>query len=419
MRLSISAAVLLLSIVAAQAADDNGVCLAAPTRACVLGLAVKAIEPVVAERKPADTDRMMLIWETTEEVIGSAADAGQFDLAMELMSRFDQSYSGIEHGQLFAAMKLASREKELSATEAEERLYGQYTGPALVAGGRDADFADLVKSQRLSGYDLTAMQMAGDLMAGKADLAIAALAPFTGDDRINAVTETLRMLRLARRLDASAPLLAYEDLTKPDGIVACSGIAQGTKDRAIAEQCLGALNALSAPVKAEYFGTGGENYFGYGTVVPEVVGALAAVGDWEQALSVIRAQPRQYQEPAIIKLAKYAHSPELLPIAQRIFVSRSAKSGAALVRMLVLAGQPAEAASYISTAADDKIRDRWTNALAEALAEIGDPAAALPSANAITDPVLRARALVAVADALFEGTGRRSAPNSMWRRAGP
>ena len=43
---------------------------------------------------------------------------------------------------------------------------------------------------------------------------------------------------------------------------------------------------------------------------------------------------------------------------------------------------------------------QWTEAQAEALAEIGDPAAALPLANTITDPVLRARALAAIADAL-------------------
>jgi hypothetical protein len=68
--------------------------------------------------------------------------------------------------------------------------------------------------------------------------------------------------------------------------------------------------------------------------------------------------------------------------------------------MLVLAGQPAEAAGFVATAPDDKARDRWTDAEAEALAEMGDPAAALPPANAIGDPVLRARALAAVADAL-------------------
>ena len=68
--------------------------------------------------------------------------------------------------------------------------------------------------------------------------------------------------------------------------------------------------------------------------------------------------------------------------------------------MLVLGGQPAEAASFIAAARDDAVRNSATDAEAEALAEIGDPAAALPLANTITDPVLRARALAAVADAL-------------------
>jgi hypothetical protein len=45
------------------------------------------------------------------------------------------------------------------------------TGAALVANGRDADFAELVKTWDISGYDLAAMQMAGNLMAGKADKA--------------------------------------------------------------------------------------------------------------------------------------------------------------------------------------------------------------------------------------------------------
>jgi hypothetical protein len=68
--------------------------------------------------------------------------------------------------------------------------------------------------------------------------------------------------------------------------------------------------------------------------------------------------------------------------------------------MLVLGGQPAEAASFIAAARDDAMRDRAMNAEAEVLAEIGDPAIALPLANTITDPVQRARALAAVADAL-------------------
>jgi hypothetical protein len=173
----ISAAVLFVGVVAAQAADDAS-CLASPTRACVLTMAVNAIEPIVAQKKPADTDRMLLIWRTAQAVIQSAADAGQFDLAMGLVSRFDQSYSGIDTGPLFVAMKLAGREKDLPPEMAQVRSFDMYTGPALVANGRDADFAELVKSRSLSGYDLAGMQMAGDLMAGKADKALAVLAPF-------------------------------------------------------------------------------------------------------------------------------------------------------------------------------------------------------------------------------------------------
>jgi hypothetical protein len=389
LRLLISAAVLLVGVVAAQAADDAS-CLASPTRACVLTMAVNAIEPVVAQKTPADTDRLPVIWRTAQAVIKSAAEAGQLDLAKGLVSRFDPSYSGIDTGPLFVAMKLAGRENELPPEMAQVRSFDMYTGPALVANGRNVDFAELVKSRGLSGYDLAGMQMAGDLMAGKADKALAILAPITGNDRTNAVTVTLQMLLLARRMDASAPLLAQQDRATPDGVAACARIAEATKDKATAEQCLGAVNALPAPVKA--------NYFGAGTVVP--VGALAAVGDWEQALSLIRTQPRDTQKAAFVKLVKYAHSPELLPTARKVFGSGSAESGAYLVRMLVLAGQPAEATSFIATARDDGVRNAWTDARAEALAETGNPAPALPLANTIADPVLRARALAAVADAL-------------------
>ncbi len=355
-------------------------------------MAVNAIEPDVAQKTPADTDRMLLIWQTAQAVVRSAADAGQFDLAKGLVSSFDQSYSGIDIGPLFVAMKLAGREKDLPPEMAQVRSFDMYTGPALVASGRDADFAELVKSRRLSGYDLAGMQMAGDLMAGKADNALAVLAPLTGNDRTNAVTRTLEMLLLARRMDASAPLFAHQDLATPDGVAACARIAEGTKNRAIAEQCADALDALPPRAKADYYGAG--------TVVPEVVGALAAVGDWDQALSLIRAQPRDNQKAAIVKLVKYGHSPELIPVARKVFVSGSPESGAYLVRMLVLAGQPAEASTFIATARDDAARNKWTDAQAEALAEIGNPAAALPLANTIGDPVLRARALAAVADAL-------------------
>jgi hypothetical protein len=220
------------------------------------------------------------------------------------------------------------------------------------------------------------MQMAGDLMAGKADKALAVLAPLTGNDRANAVTRTLEMLLLARRMDVSAPMFAHLNLATPDGVAACARIAEGTKDRAIAEQCADALDGLPPKAKADYF------------------------GDWNQVLALIRAQPRDNQKAAFAKLVKYAHSPELLPTARKVFVSGSPESGAYVVRMLVLGGQPVKAASVIAAARDDAARNSATDAEAEALAEIGDPAAALPLANTITDPVLRAPALAAGADAL-------------------
>ncbi len=392
LRFLISAAVLLVGVVTAQAADD-ATCLASPTRACVLTMAVTAIKPLVAQKKPADTDRMLQIWQTAAALIQSAADARQLDLATSFVSRFDQSYSGIDIGPLFVAMKLASREKDFPFGPAEVRSYDMWrTGAALVANGREADFADLVKSWRISGYDLAAMQMAGDLMAGKADKALAVLAPLTGADRINAVTETLEMLLYARRMDVSAPMLAHLDLATPDGVAACARIAEGTKNRATAEQCADALDGLPPKAKADYFGAG--------TVVAEVVSALAAVGNWEQALALIRAQPRDNQKAAFVKLVKYGHSPELLPTARKVFASGSPESGAYLARMLVLCGQPAEAASFVAAARNDAVRNSATNAEAEALAEIGNPAAALPIANTNNDPVLRARALAAVADPL-------------------
>ena len=95
MRLSISAAILLGAVVAAQAGDD-ATCLASPTRACVLTMAVNAIKPVLAQKRPADTDRMLVIWRTAEAIIQSAADSGQFDLANSFVSHFDKSYDGVD-----------------------------------------------------------------------------------------------------------------------------------------------------------------------------------------------------------------------------------------------------------------------------------------------------------------------------------
>ena len=107
------------------------------------------------------------IWTTAQAVIRSAAEAGQFDLAIGLISKSDKSYHGVDAGPLFVAMKLAGREKDFSSEMAQNRSFDKYMAPALVASGRDADFAELVKSRKLDGYDLAGMQMAGDLMAGQ------------------------------------------------------------------------------------------------------------------------------------------------------------------------------------------------------------------------------------------------------------
>jgi hypothetical protein len=120
---------------------------------------------------------MLVIWRTAQAVIQSAADSGQFDMAMGLVSSLKPNYSGIETGPLFVAMKLAGQENELPPEMAQVRSFDMYTGPALVANGRDVDFAELVKSRGLSDYDLAGTQMAGDLMAGKADKALAVSRP--------------------------------------------------------------------------------------------------------------------------------------------------------------------------------------------------------------------------------------------------
>ena len=113
-------------------------------------MAVNAIGPVVAQKKPADTDRMLTIWMTAQAVIRSAAEAGQFEIAKGLMSSFDPNYSGIDTGPLFVAMKLAGREKDLAPEMAQDRSFDMYTGPALVANGHDADFAELVNPASLT-----------------------------------------------------------------------------------------------------------------------------------------------------------------------------------------------------------------------------------------------------------------------------
>jgi hypothetical protein len=213
---------------------------------------------------------------------------------------------------------------------------------------------------------------------------------FTGDDRTNAVTRTLEMLLLARRMDASSPMFTHLDLATPDGVAACARIAEGTKDRATAERCADALDGLPPKAKGDYFGAG--------TIIPEVVGRA---GRGRQ----LGTGPRSHSGSAEGRSkGRVRQAGEIWPFARaasrKVFVSGSPESGAYLVRMLVLGGQQAEATSIVAAARDDAVRNSGADAEAEALAETGDPAAALPLANTITDPVLRARALAAVADAM-------------------
>ena len=197
------------------------------------------------------------------------------------------------------------------------------------------------------------------------------------------------MLLLARRMDASGPMFAHLDLATADG-GRLARIAEETKDRATAERCADALDGLPPKVKADYFGAG--------TVIPEVVGALAAAGNWEQALALIRAQPRDFQKAAIVKLANMPIRPSCFRRPENLRVS--------LARERCLSGQdagprrPAAGGGILRRDGEDIKSGTAHQRCGRSVAETGNPAAALPLANAIADPVLRARALAAVADAL-------------------
>ena len=214
---------------------------------------------------------------------------------------------------------------------------------------------------------------------------------FTGDDRTNAVTRTLEMSLLARRMDASRPMFTHLDLVTPDGVAACARIAEGTKDRATAERCADALDGLPPKAKADYFGAG--------TIIPEVGGAgcgrqLGTGPRSHSGSAEGRSKGRDRQAGEIWPFARAASGRQeglCVRLARERRVSRQ-DAGSRWTK--------AEATSFVAAAHDDAVRNSGADAEAEALAETGNPAAALPLANTITDPVLRARALAAVADAL-------------------
>ena len=72
---------------------------------------------------------------------------------MRFVSGFDKSYYGVDLGPLFVAMKMVGRERDLTPIQAKvgqgDATFDMWTGPALVANGRDTDFAQLANRQEL------------------------------------------------------------------------------------------------------------------------------------------------------------------------------------------------------------------------------------------------------------------------------
>jgi hypothetical protein len=268
-------------------------------------------------------------------------------------------------------------------------------GPALVAAGRTDDFKAFSASRNYAPYDVVAMEAAGDLPPGKTEEGLARIDALHGKYRRAAGTNALSMLQNSGRGFAAVPLVKYLDLKTVDGVESCALVAQSARDAALAERCLAAASPLSEAATRD----GAYLY----AVAPQLVGALAAAGDWQEALKILQKLTPDNQMTATQKLARFSHAPEMLPAARRALGSLgplAKKRGGYLVRMLVLAGQADEAAKFVATAPDAVTREDWSRLQAEALAEIGDTAAALAVATGVVDPISRAYALCAVAKAL-------------------
>ena len=398
MRKFLCSAFLLIGAVTSRAADDTA-CVAAPTRSCVLAMAVEAIKIVKTADPKADIQRNTFVAQTWDAIINTAARDGQIDLALTLASTVDKSIQPVYIGNLAVAMQLAGRQEELARLTAPDNgIYNFRIGSAFVANGRASDFDKFVKPLKYSPYEIAAMEMAGSLMAGKADHALKVLEGFKGQDQANAVSQTLNILRLEQRMDASAPLLPFRDLKTLDGVADCGAIATGAKDKSLAEQCFVALSLL--PVDPQK-----DNWFLSGTVTSEVVGALAAAGDWKEAQKLTAGLRGDYVKISFAKIAQYSRAPEILP-AVRKYLTRDSQGfprverGQYLVRMLVMAGQRSEASEFVAAATDAATRDAWSLWQAEALAETGETAEAFKVALEIADPASRARALNALSEAL-------------------
>jgi hypothetical protein len=395
----------------ADAQADDAACVAAPTRACVLAMAAAAIATAgpagdiransyLSTSWGAFVPRSLFVNETRGRIIDAAVRAGDIDLALSVASGIKKGEGSTYFGPLVVALELAGRKDELSAlaarTDADPKAFYFPTGAALAAAGRSQDIEAFFKPKKFDPWEIASMQIAGALMSGKANAAPDLIAPFKGNDRVNALTQALSILRADGREAAGAPLIALRGLKTLDDVAYCGRVAAAAKDAALAESCFKALSALSENDKKSF-------YFG-GTVVPEVIGALAAAGDWRDTPTLLSGLAPDEQMRGFFKLSQYARNPEFLPFAKKALMGDRAVPnpvpGDFLVRMLVLAGEGPEAAKFVAAAPDAATRDEWGRRQAEALAETGATAEAMKVASTIADGASRANALAAIAEAL-------------------
>lgn len=399
--LRLLAAVLLLLVCTASGSAADTDCVASPTRKCVLGMAAEASvaagKIVSLSGKDQDSsDRYLLVWNSWVDIFKIAASTGELDFALSIAPSVDKQFAGFDTTELIAALKLAGRDVDLAPllkqTGGDDRSADMVFGPALVAAGRTADFKAFAASRNYEPYDIVAMEAAGKFLAGKSTEGLTLIDALHGSFRKAAGVNTLAILQSTGHGDVATPLVQYQDLGTVNGVEACALVAQAAKDKALAEKCLAAASPLSEAAARDHA-------YLY-AVGPQLVGALAAVGDWQEALKILQQLEPADQMTATEKLAKFSHSPEMLPKARSALGSPgplAKKRGGYLVRMLVLAGQADEAVKFVATTHDKATRDDWNRLQAEALAEMGDTSTALALANAIADPVSRAAALSAVA----------------------
>lgn len=405
MRRWLAAAMFLLAPVTIATAEDAS-CIASPTRQCLLAMAaavnLEASKLVSVSNTSANAnERFRVVADTWGHIFQTAARTADPAFILPVAPAAVKQFGTRGIPELITALKLAGRDADLASLLKQlgfdDRIADTVVGPALVAAGRTEDFKAFVASRKYQPYNVVAMEAAGNFLAGKPAEGLTLIDALHGTFRKAAGVNTLAILQGTGHGNIAAPLLQYQDLGTANGAEACALIAQAAKEKGLAEKCLAAASPLSEAAARD----GAYLY----AVAPQLVGALAAVGDWQEALTILRQLKPAERMNATAKLAKFSHAPDILPEARKALGTpgpEAGKRGGFLVRMLVLAGQADEAARFVATAPDDATRDDWSRLQAEALAEMGDTATALPLATRIADPASRAYALCATAMALSD-----------------